>query len=943
MRRGHEGDVMSGVRDAENATSEMGALVGRARECATIGELVNAAGRGQSGVLVLAGPPGIGKSSLVRHAAESAPGFRVLRVTGVGSEMAFDYAGVHQLVRPILELSGELPEPQRLALDAALGRTPRDALDPFLVGLAVLSLVAEAARAEPVLIVVDDAQWLDDESVTVLSFVGRRLLAERVAMLVTISDTTGPPAGFETFSRLDLVGLPAEQARELFTQAAASPVDMSVGDVVVAAAQGNPLALVELATALSVQQVGGLDPLPDPLPIGDHLSGFFDARIEALDADARMLLLLAAAERLGDPVLLRRAADAAGALAWNSAVGDVEASGLMRFGPTVDFRHPLVRSAVYYAASGADRRRAHSLIADALDAEADADRRAWHLGAAAAGPDEEVAHALEVSAERARQRGGSSAAASYLRLAAELTPARERRTERLLEAARAELIAGRGPQARDMLSRAEENGLTARHAADAAWTQALIHIVAGDVREPVAPLASALEGVESDDTELAVGTCVAADLVTLAGAYLIDETDRHTIAAAAAAVVDRCGVPAPIAPLVVGISARTTGGRAAATAMLQAAVAGAVEDQARLQSVAGRHVHVVCFNAVIAAADVLDDAAWDGLVHSWAQLARSTGALAALPVALSFRSWLEVLQGRPGSAASHLDEIEDVVSVSGSRGLLGAPPPAQVLRHAWQGDEDATRTGARRMMQDAHERGAGMGVDQAYAALTVLELGAGRYDAALRAATRVCEHDSFGVAPLALGDLVEAATRCGESGLAADAVERLAELAAASGTAWASGVHRRARALVETGDDADELFLSALDDLSRTTIATETARTQLLHGEWLRRAQRRKEARDPLHEALDFFDRIGAKGFAARAGAELAASGEHVRSRSAPMDLLTPQEARIARLAASGERNRDIAAQLFITTSTVEYHLRKIFVKLGVQSRTQLAQVDLPT
>jgi DNA-binding CsgD family transcriptional regulator len=931
---------MSGVGDAATSGS---AFVGRARERATIGALVNAAGRGQSGALVLTGPPGIGKSALVRHATEAASGFRVLRVTGVESEMAFDFAGVDQLVRPILGFSGDLPEPQRLALDAALGRRQQDALDPFLVGLAVLSLVAEAARAEPVLIVIDDAQWLDDESVMALSFVGRRLLAERVAMLVTISDSAESPVGFESFPQLDLVGLPASEALELFTNAAAGPVDQTVADLLVAAAQGNPLALLELPTGLTADQLSGVDPLPDPLPIGDRLSGFFDARAEALDADARMLLLLAAAERHGDLVLLRRAADAAGELVWDEAVGNVEASGLIRFGPTVEFRHPLVRSGVYYSAAGADRRRVHSLLAAALDADADADRRAWHLGAAAAGPDEQVARALEASAERARLRGGSSAAAAYLRRAAELTPDRERRTERLLEAARAELIAGRGPQAHDLLSRAKGNGLARRHRADAAWTEALIHIVAGNVREPVAQLAAALEGVEADDTELAVGSCVAADLVALAGAYLIDEPARRTIAAGTVAVANRCGVPAPIAPLVIGVSARLTSGQAAATAMLRAAVTGAVEDQTRLQSVAGRHVHVVYFNAVMAAVDVLDDLAWDDLVYSWAQLARSTGALAALPVALSFRSWLEVLQGRPGSAASHLAEIEDVVSMTGSRGLLGTPPPAQVLRHAWHGDEDATRTGARRMMQDAHERGQGMGVDQAYAALTVLELGAGRYDAALRAATRVCEHDTVGVAPLALGDLVEAATRCGEMGLATHALERLAEHAAASGTPWARGVLARVKALVDPGDDADDQFNSARDELSRATIATETARTQLLHGEWLRRAQRRKEAREPLHEALDFFERTGASGFAARASAELAASGEHVRSRSAPIDALTPQEARIAQLAASGERNRDIAAQLFITTSTVEYHLRKIFVKLGVQSRTQLAQVDLPT
>jgi DNA-binding NarL/FixJ family response regulator len=351
----------------------------------------------------------------------------------------------------------------------------------------------------------------------------------------------------------------------------------------------------------------------------------------------------------------------------------------------------------------------------------------------------------------------------------------------------------------------------------------------------------------------------------------------------------------------------------------------------------------VYFDAVLAAAEVLDERAWEELSHAWVQLARRIGALAALPHGLSFGSWLEVLQGRLGSAASHVAEIEDIVSVTGSRGLLGSPAPAEVLRAAWQGNEDATRAGARRMMRDAHERGQGIGVDHAYAALTVLELGAGQYDAGLRAARRVYDHDSLVLGTLALPDLVEAAARCGETDTAERALERLSERASASGTPWAKGLLARAQALVATGDEADQHFRASLEALSRSTIATDTARTQLLYGEWLRRARRRKEAREPLHEALEFFESIGAAGFAARTRAELAATGEHVRSRSAPATVLTPQEAQIARLAASGERNHEIAAQLYITTSTVEYHLRKVFVKLGVSSRTQLAHVELPT
>jgi DNA-binding CsgD family transcriptional regulator len=746
---------------------------------------------------------------------------------------------------------------------------------------------------------------------------------------------------FEGIRRIELGGLPDPEANELLTAAAAGPVDESVANHIVAATRGNPLALVELPNALTIEQLRGTAPLPDPLPIGEWLSGLFAARLGGLDAGARTVLLLASAERMGDPRLLRRAAEAVGDVSWVDAVANAEASGLVTFTPTVDFRHPLVRSAVYYSATASDRRRAHAALAEALDAETDADRRAWHLGAAASGPDERVARALEASAERARQRGGSSAAALYLGRAAELTPDPGVASGRLLEAARAELVAGHGPHAREILDRARASGLGDEHEADAAWTEALIHIVAGNVREPAALLAGALLRIGASDVETAAGACVAANATVLTGGHLVEEPTRLSIAAGTLTVTERCDIEDLLAKLLTGIAGRLHAEQGA-TSILHTAVTGAARDRARLQSVAGRHVHVVYYDTVLAAVATLDDRAWDDLTHAWVEHSRATGALAALPLALSFRSWLEVLQGRLGSAASHLAEIDDVVSITRSRGLLGAPAPAHVLRDAWLGHEDATRTGARRMMRDAHERGAGIGIDHAYAALSILELGAGRYDAALRAARHVFDHDGIVLGSLALPDLVEAAVRCGDTAIADQALARLSQRAAASETPWARGLLARARALVANGDEAGDHFRSALDELGGSTIATDTARTQLLYGEWLRRARRRKQAREPLHEALDFFESVGASGFASRARAELAATGEHVRSRSAPVDVLTPQEAQIARLASSGERNREIAAQLYITTSTVEYHLRKVFVKLGVTSRTQLAQVALP-
>ena len=567
---------MSDVLDPGNGTQAGDGLIGRGMERATIHGLLAAARRGEGGALVLAGPPGIGKSTLVQHAIDAAPAFRILRVAGVESEMAFGYAGVHQLGLPIVDGLRRLPEPQREAMDAVLGRSTHGPVDPFLVGLAVLSLVADAAAAQPVLVVIDDAQWLDDESAVALSFVGRRLRAERLAMVIALRDTPGTSARFEHLHRLDLVGLGDSEARELLAGSARAPVDPTVASRIVTATRGNPLALAELPAALTGEQLRGAAPLPDPLPIGDRLSGLFASRVRVLDADARMVLLLAAAERLGDPALLRRAAETAGEPSWDEAVARAEASGLVTFGSTVEFRHPLVRSAVYYSATAADRRRAHAALAGALDTDTDADRRAWHLGAAAAGPDERVAQALEASAERARRRGGASAAAAYLWRAFELTPDRERASERLLEAARAELLAGHGPQARELLERARAEGLRSDHDADAAWTEALVHIIAGDLREPAALLARALPRVGLGDTELAVGSCVAAHAVLLAGGHLVDEPTRRMIAAETLAVADRCEVREPLAQLVNGVAARVADGQAVATPVLRAAVTRAV-------------------------------------------------------------------------------------------------------------------------------------------------------------------------------------------------------------------------------------------------------------------------------------------------------------------------------------------------------------------------------
>ncbi|MGE0510207.1 MAG: AAA family ATPase [Acidimicrobiia bacterium] len=916
--------------------------MGRVDERARIDALLDGAATGSSGVVVVAGPPGIGKSALLDYAVKRAAPFRILRVAGVESEMAFGYAGVHQLVRPILDHIGDLADPQRNALEAALGRVEHAQFDPFVVALAVLSLLGEAARAQPVLAVVDDAQWLDDESATVIAFVARRLQAESVAMLVAVRETPDHRIGFERLPRLHVDGLSAADARALVASAAGGVLADAVADHIVAASGGNPLALVELPKALTEEQLRGAVPLPDPLPIGPHLSTVFTPRLSALTAPAQTALLLAAAEQMGDLLLLRRAASTMAGLAWDEAAMEAEASELVRFEPSVRFRHPLVRSAVYYAAPPAQRRHVHAALAGVLDGADDIDRRAWHLGAGTIEPDEQVARTLEASAERARRRGGLSVAADYLYRAAELTPSPERATARMLEAARAELTAGHVLRAKEILGRAAVRPFDGRVHADAAWTEALVQLIGGHGREAAGLLADVLPILDAEDRELVAGASVAAVAAALAAGHLVDETTRRAIATGVSGLSASTELPTMVARLVDAVAARWTKGHTACAA-LRGVVTAMAEQPRRIEETVGHHLHVVFYDIVLAAAELLDDRAWDDLTHAWVQIARRTGALTALPLALSSLSWLEVLQGRFGSAASHLAEIDDLVSLTGIRGLLGAPAPATVLREAWQGNEEATRTAVRRMMRDAHDRGLGIGLDHGYAALTVLELGAGRYEAALRVALRVADHDAIPLGVLGLADLVEAAVRSGHLEHVPPALERLTDCAATSGTPWARGALARASAIAATGDEADEHFAVALVELSQCSIVTDVARTQLAYGEWLRRARRKREARSALDEACDVFETLGAAGFAARARAELAATGAHVRLRSAAPEVLTPQEAQIARLAAAGERNHDIAAQLFITTSTVEYHLRKVFTKLGVSSRTQLARVDLPS
>ena len=919
------------------------AMVNRAIERATVEGLLDRVRAGLGESLVLVGPPGIGKSTVLEYALHAAGDMSVCRVTGVESEMALGFGGVHQLVAPLLAGLAELPGPHRRALESALGlSSPTDDVGLYVVGLAVLGLLSRAASSGPMLVVVDDAQWLDDESAKVLSFVARRLKAEPVAMLFGCWAVTQSPFPLSGLPRVDMVGFAEPDAQALLTMTAGRRLDDSVAGRIVSAAEGNPLALVELVRALSPDQLQGTEPLPDPLPTGRRLDELFSARASRLDDQTQVVLLLAATEPLGDPIVVRAAAKTLGLTAWDDAVTCAEATDLVTFAPTIEFRHPLARSAVYYSAPTSQRRQAHRALADVLTGPEDADRRAWHLGAACVDPDEAVARELEAAAERARVRGGASVAGSYLWRAAELTPDRQRATARRLEASRAELTAGNVSRAQEILKQVRLAASTPDQRAEIGWTDALVRIVTGHVGEAGGLLAEALPLTAANSADSALGVLVAATAIALDAGHLAPQTQRTQIAQTAGRCVAALDLPVVVAELLRGLAVRLTEGYESAVPFWRGAVAAAAGGSPAVLEAVGHHVHVVYFDAVLAAVDLLDDDAWAGLTRSWVQLARRSGALAALPLALSGSSWLKVLEGRVRTAGSELAELEEIVSLTGQRGLLGTPAPAAVLLQAWQGNEREARSGARKMMQDAHERGEGRGIDQAQEALLVLELGSGRYEAALRLARRQADRDGVGAGTLALADIVEAAVRCDERDIGREALDRLTPRAAAAGSAWARGLLARAQALLAEDDEADEHYRASIDLLSACRVTTERARSQLLYGEWLRRGRRRRDAREPLHEALEFFEGMGASLFAARTRQELAATGERVRRAEAPVDLLTPQEAQIARHAAAGDRNQEIAAQLFISTSTVEYHLRKVFVKLGVRSRTELAALDLP-
>jgi DNA-binding CsgD family transcriptional regulator len=900
-------------------------LLGRRSEREVVDRLLDAARTGQGGVLVVHGDPGVGKTALLEYAIEAVTDFRVLRAMGIEGEMELPFAGLQQLCSPLLGRAERLSDPQRGALAVAFGLREGDAPDRFLVGLALLSLLSAVAEARPVLCAIDDAQWLDGASAQALSFVARRLLAERVAILFASRE---PIDALDGLPQLAVEGLAERDAGALLASVLPDRLDQRVRDRIVAETRGNPLALLELPRGLTPAQLAGGFGLPAALPLSGRIEESFRRRLSRLPRPTRRLLLIAAADPVGDPALVWRAAERLGI--DDSAAEAAESQGLVEFGAGVMFRHPLVRSAIYRASSPGERRAAHRALAEATDADVDPDRRAWHLAEAASRPEEAVAVELERSAERARARGGFAAAAAFLERSAALTVEPSRRAVRAVAAAQAKQQAGALDAALTLVSMADAGVLDEFQGAQVDVLRARISFGLNRGNDAPPLLLKAARRLEPLDARLARDTYLDALTAALFAGRLANAGDAREVADAA-----RGAVPPPSPPrasdlLLDALALMVTGGPAAGVSILRDALTlfrseqiGA-EEGLRWLWLAGR-----------AAAYIWDYDSWDALTARQIELAREAGALTVLPLTLSTRAGVHLFAGELREAAWLIDEANSVTEATDNQIV----PYGALALAAFRGREpDAVRL-IEASTRDFAARGEGMGVTLAQWASATLYNGLARYEDALVAAEQAAQDPrELWFSTWTLVELIEAAARSGNTEPAAGALELLTEAARASGTRWALGIERRSRALLARDEEAEILYRDAIERLEPTRLRVDLARAHLLYGEWLRRKRRRLDARAELRNAHQMFTEFGMEGYAERARIELRATGERARKRTVETrDELTPQETQVSRLAARGATNQEIAAQLFISSSTVEYHLRKAFRKLDVKSRTQLA------
>ncbi|WP_406209034.1 AAA family ATPase [Streptomyces sp. NBC_01017] len=877
-------------------------LIGRQDEIRRLDALLQAARQGRGGALVLRGEPGIGKSVLLRHLDEAATGFLVMRASGAEFEMELPYAALHQLLAPVTGRLTELPAPHGKALQIAFGLdtgTP----DPFLVGVASLGLLAETVQDRPLLCVVDDAQWLDQASAKALAFLARRISAERIALVFAAREPSRMPE-LDRLPALSLQGLGEADARALLAAAVRAPLDERVRDRILAEARGNPLALLELPRTAGLAGMAGGFAQPDSVP--GVIEQSFRSRLELLPPDARLLVTVAAADPIGDPGLLWRAA----ALLGVDAAAAEQSVPLVEFGTRIRFSHPLARSAAYRAAAPEERRRAHEALAAVTDPVADPDRRAWHRAQASAGPDEEVADELEVSATRAQERGGLAAAAAFLERSAALTISPVQRAERVLAATAAKLSVGDFDTAAALLTTVptDEPGQAAR--ADLLRGRLSFVRRRGD-EGPTAHLLRAAARLAATDP----GWSRECYLDAIEMGLLLGGLDQ--VVETAGKAVPPPGDPVSSAAAVLtGLISLVSDGHAAAGEILRP-VLGDTDDQvwARRPSL-----------GFMVATELWNFDALHAIATRAVTAGRESGSFHALPIALAMQATANVHTGDFGTATELISEEEAIADATGAAPLVYPRLHLAALRGRHKEAAELFASVDHRMSLSVQW------------ATAVLHNGLADYPAALKAAKQAIEYGAVGTAGLALPELVEAATRCGDTDAAAAALASLQQRTQAGRHGWGLGVEAYARALVTEDESAYQEAIALLDD---SALVVYRARAHLLYGEWLRRQGRRRDARSALRLAHEPLSDLGLEAFAERAAGELRATGEQARSRTSnASDQLTMQEVHIARLVADGATSKEVAAKLFLSPRTVDAHLRNIFRKLQLTSRRQLR--DLP-
>jgi DNA-binding CsgD family transcriptional regulator len=833
---------------------------------------------------------------------------------------------LHQLLAPMLDHLDGLPVPQRGALRTVFGLSDGPAPDRFFVGLAVLNLLSDAADAQPLICVVDDAHWLDRESMQVLAFVARRLEAESVGLVfASRENVAGLPELF-------IGGLSEVDALALLDSVLRAPLDAPVRGQIVSETRGIPLAMLELLRELTPAELAGGFGFPGGVSRSGSIEESFERRLDALPPETRRLVLIAAADPLGDPLLVWRAAGLLG-IPREAATPAAEA-GLLEFGARVQFRHPLVRSAAYRSASQGERQEAHRALAEATDPKTDPDRQAWHRAEGALGPDEDLAAELERSACRAQGRGGLAASAAFLERAATLTPEPGHRAQRLLAAARAKRDAGAPGAALGLLVAVEAGPLDALLTAEAERLHGHLALMERRGNDAAQLLLSAARRLGPLDARLARET----HLESVSAALWVGELEGPggvlETAAAALAAPSAPDPPRVVDAVLDAYALRLTQGHAAAAPALTRALElflapdeDADEAERWLRLTAGRAGGMV-------ALELWDDESWHALAARHVRFARDLGALVHLQLALNLLAWTHLAAGELTTAAQLYEEDRLIAGATANPSVVYS----ELMLAAWRGDEAQASELIEGTLRDA--AAGGLGGVSAYYASAVLHNGLGHHDAARDAAWRGFERDPMGYASFLVSELAEAASRTGEVALVKTALEWLSNRASVTPTDWSLGMEARVRALLSEGDDIEGLYRESIERLGRTRLRIELARGHLLYGEWLRRENRRADAREQLCNAHTLLSTMGVEAFAERARRELLATGATARKRvNETRSDLTARETQIAQLARDGLSNPEIGIRLFISPRTVQYHLRKVFLKLGISARTELDRV----